>query len=138
MLGLGMQVQLEAFGRQSLFKTSAYSSACAPESTASTYLRANFARPSCQAHGWGPPPPPAPRASHQVSRRVRLGESANVPDAGGTTVLHLAVRAGKRRLVHELLSSHGAVPVADSKGYTPWLYAAQVSVRGGLQYTLAR
>ncbi|KAL1522058.1 hypothetical protein AB1Y20_021702 [Prymnesium parvum] len=60
---------------------------------------------------------------HEVTRRYRQGEAVDLADAGGVTVLHLAAKAGRRRIVEELLS-RGAAYTADGHGRTPLLAAA--------------
>jgi len=60
---------------------------------------------------------------HEVTRRMRDGEGVNTADAQGVTVLHLAAKHGKRRLVEELLM-RGATPTADASGRGPLGWAA--------------
>lgn len=62
---------------------------------------------------------------HEVTRRSRNGESVNVADASGTTLLHLASAAGKRRLVEELLQLGAAACARDARGRTPLLSCAE-------------
>lgn len=63
---------------------------------------------------------------HEVTRRLREnGESADAHAADGTTLLHLAAIAGRRKLIEELLAM-GATPRArDGRGRTPFLCAAE-------------
>jgi ankyrin repeat protein len=73
---------------------------------------------------------------HEVTRRIReCGESVNSCAADGTTLLHHAAIAGRRRLVEELLEL-GATPSRDMRGRTPMLCAAECGRESVLQ-TLA-
>jgi hypothetical protein len=60
---------------------------------------------------------------HEVTRRSRDGEAINAADAHGATALHYAARAGKRRLVEELIAL-GARCSADEAGRGPLGWAA--------------
>lgn len=67
---------------------------------------------------------------HEVTRRLRdknLGEDVNAKcPRSGETLLHLAARAGRRRLCEELLCDHGAGGQArDCRGRTPLLSCAE-------------
>jgi ankyrin repeat protein len=67
---------------------------------------------------------------HEVTRRLRdknLGEDVNAKcPRNGESLLHLAARAGRRRLCEELLCVHGAENQArDSRGRTPLLSCAE-------------
>ena len=60
---------------------------------------------------------------HEVTRRYRQGEALDSTDSHGSTLLHLAAKAGKRRIVEELISL-GASYMRDHLGRTPLLIAA--------------
>ena len=64
---------------------------------------------------------------HEVTRRLRTnGEDVNACDPrDGTTLLHLACREGRRRLVEELLSLGAALEARDSKGRTALHWCAE-------------
>ena len=62
---------------------------------------------------------------HEVTRRMRSGEDVQVRDPGGIGLLHLASRAGRRRLVEELMSLGAAPNARDARGRTPLLYCAE-------------
>lgn len=60
---------------------------------------------------------------HEVTRRYRQGEAVDQSDSEGNTLLHLAAKHGKRRIVEELVSL-GAPYRRDMQGRTPLLSAA--------------
>lgn len=60
---------------------------------------------------------------HEVTRRARDGEAINAADAHGATALHYAARAGKRKLVEELVAL-GARSSPDEAGRGPLGWAA--------------
>ena len=60
---------------------------------------------------------------HEVTRRYRQGEALDLVDESGITLLHLAAKAGKRRILEEMLS-FGATYARDKRGSTPLLSAA--------------
>jgi len=63
---------------------------------------------------------------HEVTRRVREnGESADARATDGTSLLHVAAQAGRRKLVEELLVRGATASVRDSRGRTCFLCAAE-------------
>lgn len=63
---------------------------------------------------------------HEVTRRIREnGESADACADDGTTLLHVAALAGRRKLVEELLARGAGPQARDSRGRTAYLCAAE-------------
>lgn len=63
---------------------------------------------------------------HEVTRRIRdNGESVDARAADGTTVLHVAAKAGRRRLCEELLRRGAAAHARDHRGSTALLCCAE-------------
>lgn len=71
---------------------------------------------------------------HEVVRRYRLGEGVDGADSDGQTLLHFACKAGKRRIVEDLLAL-GATPAPDRLGRTP-LHSAAVAGHVSVAATL--